>query len=292
MSRLKHYNSFRFHAQLFNILFSTSLAVAASLFLGELLYQWQIFRDYNGSMSGYWLLLIIPITVFMVEAANSEVRVAYYRTWHDLLRSRLDQKKILRQFARQYNISNWRIRINHVEPDGRWNFRAETPYAESLAKQRDLLLNQIYQDYLENLHILETEVLRCKRNLKDAENTLETTEKFLRNTEKLLTVAKTDGEIYVQRQRYNRLLSKVSEAKAHLNHKQHELKLAEDAKNALIADLREVNYRVSKVFESRYEKYTERVVRKINRINRLKYHLAGMPKVAAWVMESTQKEMA
>ncbi len=292
MSRLKHYNSFRLHGHLFNLLFSTSIAVAISLLLGEFLNEWEIFPKYTGSLSGFWLLIIIPIAVFVAGAANSEVRVAYFRTWHDLLRSRLDQKKILKQFARQYNISNWRIRINHVDTDGRWNFRAETPYAEHLANQRDLLLNQIYQDYLENLNLLNTETTHAKRNLKDAENELEVAEKLLHNTEKLLEAAKTDGEIYVQRQKYNRLLGKVRDCKEVVNHRQHDLKLIEDAKNALVADLREVNYRVTKVFESRYEKYTERVVKKINRINSLKYHLVGMPKVAAWTMESTQKELA
>lgn len=292
MSRLKHYNSFRLHGHLFNLLFSTSIAVAVSLFLGELLNQWFIFRDYNGSLSGFWLLIIIPIIVFAAEAANSEVRLAYFRTWHDLLRSRLDQKKILRQFAKQYNISNWRIRVNHIDTDGRWNFRAETPYAEHLANQRDLLLNQIYQDYLDNLNLLNIEVVECERTLGDAKNSLETAEKLQHNTEKLLASAKTDGEIYVQRQKYNRLLTKVHACQEIVNHKEHDLKLAEDAKNALVADLREVNYRITKIFESRYEKYTERVVKKINRINRLKYHLAGMPKVAAWTTSpNSQKEL-
>lgn len=290
MSKLPHYNAFRTHALVFNTLLTTSLVVALSILVGKIL-KYVLKLDQWDLGGLFWILAACTIIVFFAQILNPELRIPYYKAWEDMFYGRKDQKKILRQFAKHYKLSTWKIRLNKVEPDGRWNFHVDTPYVVQLSNQRNILMNQVYQDYLEALTTANQHLLRCQSALKAATIKYETCQELKALTDSLLEDAALNEEVYVQRQKQHRLILQLRDHTIIINQAKRDLEIAKEKKQAVIDDFTEVSYRITKLFDLRYEKYTNRAIKKINRINQLKYRLPEMAQLEKWANHPTVKEL-
>ena len=69
----------------------------------------------------------------------------------------------------------------------------------------------------------------------------------------------------------------MQEAEIVLNNAEHELEKLNEEKSAILESYRDTIYRVNKVYQNRYRNYTESAIKKINRINGLKYTIDEMP---------------
>lgn len=284
------YNNFEYHEHSFNTIFATSIVVAVSLLIGGSLASVGFFNNSN-TWFVFLILVAVPIIVFIALSGESEFKTAYYKTWRDRIAGRFDQRKILRQFARQYKIKNWKTKLEKIEADGRWNFHADTNYMRGLAEQRDLLLSQIHQEYLNKLNDQNKIIIEARRVLANANVELDMAKKKENNAKTLLDAAKSSGEVYKQRQNYDDKMREANVLEEVRNDAEHRLKALEQDKDNLHDNYQDIIYRVAKIYYARYSKYTEHAIRKINRVNGLKYTIADMPEAESWVSNPARKEL-
>lgn len=295
MSYFPSYEDFKFHEKAFNAIFATAVASIIAVALTELADSLGFFGAELFNWTFCISMLMIPVITLIAHFANPELKLAYYRTWHDIYRGRRDQRKLLRQFAKQYSISNWRLRLNRIQADGRWNFHPKTIYIEHLETERNLLMNQVHEEYLDRMAECDAEIYRAERALEGAKINLETAREIKANTKELLKSAKTSkhsGEIYVQRQRYDDAIRAVEACEQEVNQAKCNVKLAIEHKENLNDEYRETSYRLRKLFDARYSNYTDKVVKKISRIQRLKYEFSEMPLAEEWTKRPARKELA
>jgi len=286
----KNYEDFESHEHNFNTFFATSFACVVCLGIGGLLALVDFFSK-PSSWIVFGVLVLIPIIVYVAVSGESEFRTAYYKTWRDKMAGWLDRSKILKRFARQYKIKNWRTKPDQIEADGRWHFRADTNYMHRLTEQRDLLLSKIYQEYLNKMAGQENAITEAKRNLSNAYVELEAAKESEANAKILVDNAKSSGEIYKQRQNYSSSRIRHSTAARAKNDAEYHLQEMEREAQKITDNYRTIAYRVKKVFYTRYSKYTESAIKKINRVNGLKYTIIDMPEAEAWANNSARKEL-
>ena len=284
------YNNFESHEHGFNTIFATGTTVVISLLIGGWLASINFFNSSN-TWFIFLILIAAPIVVFIATSGNSEFRTAYYKTWRDKLIGRLDQRKILKQFAKQYRIKDWKTKLENIEADGRWNFHPETNYMHNLTEQRDLLLSRIHQEYSDKLTEQNKLIIEEKRVVANAGVQVDLAKKAEIISKERLDSAKSSGEIYKQRHDYNSSVRKVSECEEAKNNALHQLREAEQDRENLHENYRDVVYRVIKIYYVRYTKYTESAIKKINRINGLKYEIADMPEAESWINNPARKEL-
>lgn len=272
------FTEFEDYERAFNTVFVTSATTILSFFVGGLLASAGVFNNPNT-----WFIILtliaIPIIVFIASSNTADFHTAYYRTWQDNFMGWKDQRKILHQFTKQYNIKSSNSKPEHIEVDGRWNFHASTHYGQQLAEQRDLLINRLYQEYLTKLTYCQKDIIESKRNITEAEIKLSTAIKFKENAKALLQKAKSSGEVYKQRQNYNDAIQKTKEYENIKNSAIHQLQVIEQDKINLSEQYETVASRIISIYNDRYFKYTKIAMRKINRVNGLKYEIADMPPV-------------
>lgn len=286
----KVYSQFEHHERNFNIVFSTSVAAAISLLLGGFFTSTGFFNN-SSTWVVFLVLVAAPVITFIATSGNSEFRTAYYKTWQDRTNGLIDQRKILEQFARKYNIDSWKSKLKSFEADGRWNFRADTSYMHYLTEQRDLLLSQVYQEYQNALTEQNKTIIDAKQALANAMIEVNNAKREETEAKELLNSAKSSGEIYKQRQ-YHESKAKETALKEMLkNSAEHQLKKDEQAKDKLHDDYHEVVYRITKIYYARYAKYTESAIKKINHVNGLRYTIVDMPDAESWINKPARKEL-
>lgn len=286
----KTYESFESHEHGFNTFFATSLSCVVCLAIGCLLSLTDFF-DSSSSWIVFAILVLIPMIVFIAVSGESEFRTAYYKTWRDRIIGWLDRSKILERFARQYNIRDWKTKLDQIEVDGRWNFHADTNYMHRLAEQRDLFLSKIHQEYLNKMAKQENVVTESKRTLSNAYVDLESAKDAEAIAKNLVDDAKSPGEIYKQRQNYYSKKEACNAAERAKNNAEHLLQEMERELDKITDNYKSTTYRVTKIYYSRYAKYTESAIKKINKINGLKYVIVDMPETETWANNPAGKEL-
>ncbi|MDO4889235.1 MAG: hypothetical protein Q4A25_00880 [Candidatus Saccharibacteria bacterium] len=286
----KTYEDFESHEHAFNTFFATSLSCAICLIIGGLLALADFFSSSN-SWIVFIVLVLIPLIVFVAVSGESEFRTAYYKTWRDKITGWLDRSKILRRFAKQYRIKDWKTKLDQIEADGRWNFHADTNYMHRLTEQRDLLLSRIYQEYLNKMAAQENIITEANRALSNTYVELETVKRTEEIAKTLMEDAKSSGELYKQRQNYSAKRIEHSIATRAKIDAEHHLQEMEREAQKITDNYRATTYRVKKIFYARYAKYTESAIKKINRINGLKYTIIDMPEAETWVNNPAGKEL-
>ena len=270
------YDNFESHDRAFNAFFATSIAIVASFLIGGFLAS---IRFFNNSYAWFVaaILIVTPVIVFVAVANEPEFKTAYYRTWKDKISGRLDQRKILEQFAKRYKIKNWHTKLESMEADGRWHFHADTNYMHRLVDRRDLLISQVYQEYLKRNNELKKAIIAASKNFEDACTELQFAESAEANAKKMLEVAEPPAGIYNQRQEYGAILKRLNECMKNRNEANRIVQTLRQETNQLLDDFKETIYRIVKIYYIRYSKYTELAIKKINRINGLKYAIMDMP---------------
>lgn len=284
------YEKFEHHERSSNVIFVTFITIVISLFIGGFLASIDFFNNFS-----MWFVLLIlifaPVIVFIASSRDAEIKTAYYKTWCDKIAGRLDQHKILVQFARQYKIKNWRTRLEDIEADGRWNFHADTIYMHRLADHRDLIISKIYQEYLNMSTEQRKRIIEANRIVVDTSIKYETAKKNEIMVKGLLDSAKSSGEIYKQRQNYSDAMREVNTCEVAKNDALHRLRELERDRENLLESYKSVIYRIMKIYYNRYAKYTETAIRKINQINGLKYTIVDMPSPEIWAQNPERNDL-
>ena len=204
--------------------------------------------------------------------------MAYYKNWQDRIKGVIDRRKILQSFAKKYNLRDWHTKIEKIKADGRWKFHANTNYMKTLVDERDILINQIHQDCDELIAAKNDDIILAKRDIENANIGLDGAMANRDNTAQRLKLAKTAAEQYTEYcnlKQDNRLLQ---EAKTALNDAEFELKRLNEEMETILEVYCDTIYRINRVYQDRYRNYTESAIKKINRINGLKYTIDEMSK--------------
>lgn len=287
----KTYENFESHEHGFNTFFATCVSGTICLATGALLATTGFFTNTNTwTVVVFAMLVLFPIMVFVAVSGESEFRTAYYKTWRDKIAGWLDRSKILERFAKQYKIQNWKTKIDQIEADGRWNFHADTNYMHRLTEQRDLILSNIYQEYINKMVNQENIITEARRTLSKAYIELEAAKEAEDYAKDLMENAKSSGEIFKQRQNYMTIRNAHSVAARNKIDAEYELEEMEREAKKILDNYKAATYRINKIFYSRYSNYTESAIKKINQINGLKYTIIDMPEAEAWVNNPVRKE--
>ena len=283
------YEKFVKCAHNFNVFFATTVAVIVSVFIGTLLASWNFFNQ-PITVAVFIALVAIPLVVYINTSLNSELRTSYFTAWCDRIAGRFDQNKILKQFAHQYKIPNWRSKLQEVEVDGRWNFHAETNYMHRLADQRDLLLSQIHQDFTKQETVQKQIIIEAHRAIVDRSIVYEEAKQKENDFRGLINKAKSPGETFRQRRRLEVATEDRKAKEQAVNDERHYLRSLEQNLEKLRDDYNSVVYRVCKIYYQRYVRYTEYAIKKINKINGLRYSIVDLPSPEKWTKASKRKE--
>ena len=161
MATFQTYQNYANHGRTFNAYFLTFLSVFTSIMTGMFLYNVKVL-DSNNAGWILTILIVVPILIFVANWNNYSLRIAFYKTWKDILQGRVDRKKLLKEFARTYRVKTWRKKVEHIEADGRWNFKANTPYIRSLTEERDSWVSLLYQECIDKVADIDKQIIAAK----------------------------------------------------------------------------------------------------------------------------------
>ena len=270
------YQKFIEHDRVFNISFATIVSTIIVISIGWILAVAGFYNEKN-TWASILFLAAVPVIVFLSQYGRTDIKIAYYKIWRDRINGLKDRRKILQNFARKYRLENWRKKLNKIEVDGRWKFHADTIYMKGLADERDILINHIHEDCTKVLEQKNEEIIKAKENVKTADINLKSANANKENTIELYEIATSPEEKYVQRCNLRQDNKNVQNAEIAYNTAEHELMKKYEEKEAILDEYRDAISRVNKVYYNRYRNYSESSVKKINRINGLKYEIEAMP---------------
>ena len=276
MVTFQTYQNYANHGRTFNTYFLTFLSVLASILVGMFLYSIKVL-DINNAGWVLTILIAIPVLVFIANWNNYSLRIAFYKTWKDLVHGRVDRKKLLREFARTYHVGTWRKKVEHIKADGRWNFKANTSYIRSLTEERDSWISLLYQECIDKVTDIDKQIIAAKNNNDNDNRDLYLATQVANEAESMLSNAKSAAETYFQRQKVamRRTAKKNPEQNAlNSRHSIHALRI--ERKN-LIDDFYQSATRIIDSYNGRYEKYAESAVKILNKINNLHYEIQSIP---------------
>ena len=285
----KVYQGFIEHEHGFNTFFATSIAIIISAIIGNTMSSVGFFKQVNACLA-ILPLVAFPIIVFVAHIGESEIKTAYYKSWRDKITGKVDQRKILQRFAKQYKIADWHIKPENIEADGRWNFHADTRYMRELIDQRGLLLSNIHQDFASAVSAKNDEIITAKEAVSNANIDLINETNIKKNIEELLKSAKSYDEKYQQMCKRDAEIKKINSLEKAKNEAEHDLEKREQEKAAILKEYKNTVYRVKKIFYNRYTKYTESAVKKINRVNGLRFEVLDMVDDVCWENKSLERE--
>lgn len=272
----KSYQKFIDHERTFNLIFVTVLSTVIVVATGWLLALAGFYNNL-GTWVSILFLTTVPVIVFLSQYGRTDIKIAYYKIWRDKAKGIIDRRKILQSFAKKYNLSDWRTKLDKVKVDGRWKFHAGTNYMRTLTDERNILINQIHQDCDKLIAAKNDEIILAKRDIENAKIDLDGAIKAKNITEKRLELADTAAEQYTEYCNLKQDDKTLQDTRIALNNAEFELKRLIEEKEAIFESYRDTIYRVNKVYQNRYRNYTESAIKKINRINGLKYTIDEMP---------------
>lgn len=276
MATFQTYQNYANHGRTFNTYFLTFLSVLASILVGMFLYS---VKTLNTSNAGWILtiLIAVPVLVFIANWYNYSLRIAFYKTWRDMFQGRVDRKKLLREFMRTYHVKTWRKKVGHIKADGRWNFKANTPYIRSLTEERDSWISLLYQECIDKIADIDKQIITAKTNNDSDNRDLFLATRVADEAEDMLNNAKSAAETYFQRQKVamKRIAKKNSEQSALSSH--HSIRTLQVERKNVIDDFCQSVTRIIDSYNGRHEKYAESAVKILNKINNLHYEIQPIP---------------
>ena len=276
MAAFQTYQSYANHGRIFNTYFLTILSILVSILAGIILNDIG-FLNTNNIGIVLVILIAVPVIVFIANWYNYGLQTAYYKTWRDILQGRIDRNKLLREFARTYHIETWRKKVENIEADGRWNFKANTPYIRSLTEERDSWISLLYQECIDKVADIDKQIIAAKTVNDNDNRDLYLATQAASETESMLKAAKSAAETYFQRQKVivKRTTKKDSEQSA-LN-SQHEIHILQIERKNIIDDFCQSATRMIDSYNKRHEKYAESAVKTLNKVNNLHYEIQSIP---------------
>lgn len=270
------YQKFIDHERTFNLIFATILTTVIVVTIGWLLAMAGFYNNL-GTWVSILFLAAVPVIVFFSQYGRTDIKIAYYKIWRDKVKGIIDRRKILQSFAKKYNLSDWHTKLDKMKVDGRWKFHAGTIYMRTLTDERNILINQIHQDCNELITIKNDEIILARRDIENANINLNSAIAAKDNTEKRLELANTAAEQYTEYCNLKQDEKVLQDTRIALNDAEYEVKRLNEEKEAILESYRDTLYRVNRVYQNRYRNYTESAIKKINRINGLKYVIDEMP---------------
>lgn len=276
---MRVYEKFAEHEHNFNVAVLTILSMLASMGAGALLIAMGVLET-----KYFWVVLavalvVFPVIVFITSDGNTEFKTAYYKTLRDIITGKIDQKKIIRSFARKYKIKNYRIKPENIEVDGRWNFRADTKYMRTIIYQRNLLLDELSKEYNDARTAAVKRVISSEKEHSDRVSDLNAISSFEENAKNLEKMSKIAAEKYFYREKRDEKIIQRLEAENKVHEALRQLGISKKNCENLDEEYRITVSQINKIYNERYVKYTETAIKKLNRIHRLKYRIADMSEV-------------
>lgn len=275
MAGFQTYQNYASHGRVFNTTLLTLGSMFISLSIAYLMYIFGLFKyEISAWISG--VLILIPLLVFVANWFDYSLRIAYYKSWGDRLRGRIDRRKLVRNLIRTYKMDARRKKVEDLEIDGRWNFKTVTTHIKRLTEERDHWVSLLYEECIGKIAEIEKEIIAAKEGNSKDRRDLDLATLIVRDEEKILGQAKSKAEIYYQRQR-------LAERREDEKRSEHEVMTSDGVINVLktekyatIREFKESAARIIGSYNSRYEVYTEQAVKTLNRINGLRYEIAPM----------------
>ena len=276
------FESFRKHRVNFNAFFSTTIAIIVSIALCALFIKMGLFSRSNPDVYVVGAIIAVsPVVTFLASYAPHKLRPAYYETWRDRHRARRDKKKILEQFARQYNIPNWREKIDEIKIDKRWNFHANTKYMDLLEYERSVVLNDLRREKAKKIEDINKIIFESEKSVGFAKIDLADADERVKATSKLLNDAKSSGEVYKQRNDYRQSVEHKNMCEKQLCDAEYNLEKTKETKKRIEEVYSKCFLDIVRFYNARYLKYMEIAIDKINKVNGLRYTVDGMPDMEA-----------
>ena len=276
---MKAYEEFKNHEHNFNVLFLATVSVIIAIFLGAIAITLRILETQNLWIVIFIILIITPVAIYLTAEGNTEFKTAFYKTWQDIIRGNLDQKKIFNSFAKKYGIDNYKIKPYDIEADGRWNFNADTPYMHTLVHQRNLLLNDLADEYSKDCAIIDKKIIQLEKEHSNKRSDLVTIEALKENALALKKLAKTAAEKYYYREQYDKRTIEKLTIEKEVHDALCDWNVAKRERERMNKTYSITVEQVNKIYNERYAKYTERAIKKLNKIHGLKYKIADMSEI-------------
>lgn len=272
------FERFRKHRVNFNAFFSTTIAILVSISLCALFIKMGLYSRSNPDVYVVsFIIAAIPVVTFLASYAPHKLRPAYYETWRDRYRARKDKRKILEQFARQYNIPNWKEKIDEIKIDKRWNFHANTKYMDLLAYERSVALNDLRRENAQKIEEINKKIFESEKAVGFAKIDLDDAGKKVIETDHLLRTAKSSGEVYKQRNDYRQATEHEKSCEKQLCDAEYNLEKDRETKKKIGEVYDKCFLDIVRFYNARYLKYMEIAIDKINKVNGLRYTVDGMP---------------
>ncbi|MBQ1373253.1 hypothetical protein IIY66_00400 [Candidatus Saccharibacteria bacterium] len=281
MIEYSQYSNYIAHNKTFNIVFCTAIAILIDLFTGILLYNLGVM---NGSWSIFivFVLVIVPIIVFIVESTKYEGAIAYHCIWKDIYHGRIDRKLINQDYGKQHGIKNWKVYLREKEPDGRWNYHVYTKYMEQLVVSRNALLVKIAEEYAEICSGLKKDLDNTNEAIGKVSLQIRTSEDKLGEISKRLSRAATgaqkfylEGERKTERNKLEALIEEKVDLKIRIN------SIEDDIRRHEIAYISQKS-KIEQDYKIRSENYA-RIATKTIEKNGLKYVIDSLMAPEYWI---------
>ena len=276
MAVFQTYQNYANHGRTFNTYFLTFLSVLTSIMTGMFLYNVKILNSNNAG----WILTIliaVPILIFIANWNNYSLRIAFYKTWKDILQGRVDRKKLLKEFARTYHVRTWRKKVEHIEVDGRWNFKANTPYIRGLTEERDSWISLLYQECIDKVADIDKQIITARNHNDNNNRELNLATQTANEAEDMLSNAKSAAETYYQRQKVAIKRTVKKDFEQNVLNSEHSIRALQIERKNIIDDFCQSATRIIDSYNGRYEKYAESAVKILNKINNLHYVILPIP---------------
>lgn len=273
---METYDLFKKHEHNFNTAIWTVTSVLLSAIIGAIAILLGVLETQNFWAILFAVLIIGPIIIYLTTDGVTEFKTAYYKTWMDVVKGKIDQRKILASFTKRYNIPDYRIKPNEIEADGRWNFRADTKYMRTIIYQRNLLLDDLEKEYKDKYSTATKEIIALEKIYEDRRSDLVAIDGLKENAKTLSKMSKIAAEKYYYREKEQEKISETLDAENRVHESLRDLNIAKKNRDSLTEVYQITVSQINKIYNERYAKYTEKVVRILNKIHGLKYKIADM----------------
>lgn len=281
MVEYSNYRQYVTHNRLFNIFFSTTVAIIISVVLGLLLHQTGFITS-NWGVAAIIILLSIPMIIFVKEYQKYEGVIAYHYQWSDCFHGLIDQRAINQDYGKTHNIYDWKQFFAENNPDGRWNYHVNTKYMERLAISRNNILVGIANEYADKRGHIESMIRNTEEEQSNIKLKLQGQLRELESLERKLSTEHPGAQQYhleCERRnciaRINEMYDELTACTQRINNHEAEL---ESHDIAFVAQ----SNRVKQDYEIRSNKYAKIAIKQIAK-NGLKYEVGSLKKPDYWI---------
>ena len=286
MIEYSEYNNYITHNRMFNIVFSTAIAIITSVLLG-------LFLNHIGIINRDWgilaiiILLSVPVVVFIKEYSKYEGVIAYHYQLSDYFHGLIDRRVINRDYGKTHNIYDWKDYFSKNHPDGRWNYNVNTKYMERLAISRNNILTAIADQYAENRSIVEKNIQNLEEEKSEIVRRIRLEQSLLGEIESRLSAVSPSAKQYYLGCEKKKCLIRLDEENEKLTNCSQSINEETDKlKRHDVAFVAESNH-IKQDYEIRSNKYAKTATKRIAK-NGLKYEISSLKLPDYWITNPTK----